>query len=101
MGWVSAAAATHVVVMEQIISILVLIVLNHGHGAHQLAHGHFLWTQAQVGESACLPIVLSQNLPTWTRPRLCSLTAPTSDAGAQECAYRHMQEGHHRELSVL
>lgn len=43
MGWVSAAAATHVVVMEQIISILILIVLNHSHGAHQLAHGHFLW----------------------------------------------------------
>lgn len=44
MGWGSAAAATHTVVMEQLISILfvILIVLNHGQGAHQLAHGHFL-----------------------------------------------------------
>jgi hypothetical protein len=30
-GWASAAAATHVVVMEQVISILILVVLNHSH----------------------------------------------------------------------
>lgn len=31
VGWASAAAATHVVVMEQIVSILIVVVLNHDH----------------------------------------------------------------------
>lgn len=31
VGWASAAAATHVVVMEQIVSILIVVVLDHDH----------------------------------------------------------------------
>lgn len=31
VGLASAAAATHVVVMEQVISILILVILNHSH----------------------------------------------------------------------
>lgn len=47
-GWVprvgsaSAAAATHVVVVDHVIAVLVLVVVDHSHGAHQLAHGHLL-----------------------------------------------------------
>lgn len=61
VGLASAAAATHVVVMEQIVSILILVVLDHGHRAYQLAHGHLLpRTQdkarglgLRVGEGVC------------------------------------------------
>lgn len=54
----SAAAATHMVVMEQVVSILILVVLDHCHRAHQLAHGHLLpgtgdRAQGLRGRSSC------------------------------------------------